>query len=458
MNRILTLVIIILVPLILLAQSASVEILSLNDCVNIALENNFDINTSRNLAEITRLAAKGSYSNILPRLDANFSGGQLQFGESTYLGDVPIGVDPTDSTKVIYEQRLQTQSGRKRDSYSAGFSLNQNIFDGGFWWNNIKQKNVLKEAGKYDLILTENQIMKLVSQYYYDLLKNMKLLNVYDLAVQRSQDQVNRTQSMFEIGSVAQVDVYRARVNLGQDQIRFLNQKNTVRQSKQLLNLALGRDPLIVFEIDTSVVFEPRDVTLEQLLDLAVENQPALKSYELSVRARELNVAIARSPFWPTLGLRLTYNRDNEDIAKVYKDFDKNWSTTVGMGISWNLFNGFSDQVNYQTSKIEFKNAQLSLADYKRSLRSDVKNLFDSYNAIIEIVEINEKNLEAASEEYRLANERYRLGSGTSLELREAQVNLTEAEQVLVAAEYTAINTYIELSEAVGKVKEALNL
>ena len=64
----------------------------------------------------------------------------------------------------------------------------------------------------------------------------------------------------------------------------------------------------------------------------------------------------------------------------------------------------------------------------------------------------------AATEEYRLANERYRLGSGTALELRDAQVRLTEAEQILVAAEYSAINTYIELSESVGKVKEALNL
>ncbi len=456
MNRMLTLVIVLLIPFILSAQSGSPENLSLNECVKIALENNVDINTSRNLAEIARLTAKGSYSNILPRIDANFSGGQLQFGESSYLGDVPVGQDSAGN--IIYEQRTLTAAGRKRDSYSAGLTLNQNIFDGGYWWNNIKQKKVLNEASQYDLIFSENQVMKLVSQYYYDLLKNMKLLDVYDIAVQRSQDQVNRTQSMFEIGSVAKVDVFRARVNLGQDQIRYLNQKNTVRQSKQLLNLALGRDPLIVFEIDTSVVFEPRDVTLQQLLDLSVENQPALKSWELSVRARELNAAMAKSPFWPTLGLRLSYSRNNEDIQKIYKGFDKNWSSAVGMGVSWNLFNGFSDHVNYQTSKIEFKNAQLFLADYKRNLRSDVKNLFDNYNAIIEIVEIDEKNLEAAGEEYRLANERYRLGSGTSLELREAQVNLTEAEQILVAAEYTAINTYIALSEAVGKVKEALNL
>ena len=455
MNRMLTLVIVLLVPFILSAQSGSIENLSLNECVKIALENNVDINTSRNLAEIARLAAKGSYSNILPRIDANLSGGQLQFGESTFLKDVDIILE---DSSVITRQVTATADGRRRDSYSAGLTLNQNIFDGGLWWNNIKQKKVLKEASKYDLIFSENQVMKLVSQYYYDLLKNMKLLDVYDIAVQRSQDQVDRTQSMFEIGSVAKVDVFRARVNLGQDQIRYLNQKNTVRQSKQLLNLALGRDPLIVFEIDTSVVFEPRDVTLQQLLNLSVENQPALKSWELSVRARELNAAMAKSPFWPTLGLRLSYSRDNEDIQKVYKGFNKNWSSAVGMGVSWNLFNGFSDHVNYQTSKIEFKNAQLFLADYKRTLRSDVKNLFDNYNAIIEIVEIDEKNLEAAGEEYRLANERYRLGSGTSLELREAQVNLTEAEQILVAAEYTAINTYIALSEAVGKVKEALNL
>jgi len=452
----LTFVIVFFVPFMLSAQPGSVGTLTLNNCVEIALENNVDINNARNMAEIARLAAKGSYSNILPRLDANFSGGQLQFGETTYLGDTPVGVDSAGN--VIFEQRTLTQTGRKRDSYSAGFTLNQNIFDGGYWWNNIKQKKVLREASQYDLILSENQVMKLVSQYYYSLLKNMKLLDVYDLAVQRSQDQVDRTQSMFEIGSVAQVDVYRARVNLGQDQIRYINQKNTERQSKQLLNLAMGRDPLVVFEIDTSVVFEPREVTLQQLLDLSVENQPALKSWELSVRAWELNVSMSKSPFWPTLGFRLNYSRDNEDIQKIFNDFDKNWSTMIGMGVSWNLFNGFSDHVNYQTSKVEFKNAQLSLADYERNLRSDVKNLFDNYNAIIEIVEINEKNLEASGEEYRLANERYRLGSGTSLELREAQVNLTTAEQVLVAAEYSAINTYIELSEAVGKVKEALNL
>lgn len=444
---------ILLFPLIIFAQTEN-EVLTLEDCISIALENNTEINTSRNFLEISKLGVKRSYSNILPRIDANLSGGKLKWGESTYLDDVPFPIGDS----VIYVQTTVTAPGRERNAYNAGVRLNQNIFDGGFWWNNIKRNKVLNNAQEHDLHTSENLVIKLVSQYYYDLLKNMKLLEVYSLAVQRSQDQVDRTQSMFEIGSVAQVDVYRARVNLGQDKIRYLNQKNIVNQSEQLLNLSMGQDPLVPIKIDTTIVFEPQNVSLDELLELSVQNQPALRSQELAVRSGELSVALAKSAFWPTLGAQFSYSRDNEEFEKIYKDLDKNWSYSIGMGISWNLFNGFADHANYQTSKIELKNSKLSLADYKRTLRSDIRILFNSYNAILEVVEIDEKNLEAAREEYRLANERYRLGSGTSLELREAQVNLTEAEQILVAAEYNAIITYIELSEAIGMVKKALNL
>lgn len=438
-------------------SQSGIEILTLNDCVKIALENNTDLNTSRNLAKIANLGVRGSYSNILPVVNASFQGGSLKFAPTTYMDNVQVGFDTLTGT-YIYEQQLITSPSQERKSYSAGVTISQNIFDGGYWWNSIRRSKTLNEAGEFDLKLSENQVMKFVSQYYYNLLKDIKLLEVDSLAVKRSQDQVDRTQSMFEIGSVAQVDVYRARVNLGQDQITYLNQKNTLRQSEQLLNLAMGRDPLMPVQIDTVVVFEPRTVTLQDLLDVAVENQPALQSQKLNVKSAELNVAMSKSPFWPSLGARFNYSRDNENFERMYSDLNLYWSYSIGLGVSWNLFNGFSDHVNYQTSKLQLNNARLDLENYQRTLRSDVRKLFNSYNAILEIVEINIKNLEAAREEFRLADERYRLGSGTSLELREAQVNLTQAEQILVAAEYNAIITYIELAEAVGKVKEALNL
>ena len=109
-----------------------------------------------------------------------------------------------------------------------------------------------------------------------------------------------------------------------------------------------------------------------------------------------------------------------------------------------------------QNSKIQLRNVELVYEDFRRNLESDVTVLWQRYADLNEIVEINRDNLEAAGEEYRLANERYRLGSGTSLDLREAQVNLTEAERILVVAEYDLIITYAQIQETVGKIQTAL--
>lgn len=447
----LILVVFILTPFLLFAQSEK-KILDLKDCIAIALENNANVNTYRNLSRMAKLGERRSYSNILPQMNLRFDAGRYEVGDATYLGDA---IDPVTGE---VRQITLTREGFKRNSHSANFNLSQNIFDGGYWWNNIRLNKTLNKAAKQDLDLTENQVIKSVAQYYYDLLKQTKLMEVYSVAVKRSQDQLDRTQSMFEIGSVAKVDVYRARVNLGQDQISFLQQKNVVDQSEQVLNLSMGRDPLTPIAIDSTITFESKVLDLESLIEKAFAHQPELRSKELEVRSKELGVSIAKSAFLPTLSFGFNYNRDNELFEKIYKDLDQNWTVSYGLRISYNLFNGFSDMIDYQTSRVELKNVRISLDDYKRTLVSNIKNLLNNYNAILEIVEINKKNLEASREEYRLANERYRLGSGTSLELREAQVNLTQAEQILVTAEYNSIINYLELQESVGMIKQALNM
>ena len=76
--------------------------------------------------------------------------------------------------------------------------------------------------------------------------------------------------------------------------------------------------------------------------------------------------------------------------------------------------------------------------------------MVDNFNSYLEIIELNKGNLEASQEEYRLAEERYRIGSGTSLEVREAQVNLSRAEETLVAAYYNARMTQADLERALG--------
>ena len=110
--------------------------------------------------------------------------------------------------------------------------------------------------------------------------------------------------------------------------------------------------------------------------------------------------------------------------------------------------------VNIQKSKLNERNSMINYEQTKRELSAAVLQLVDNYNSYLEIIEINEENLEASKEEFRLAEERYRIGSGTQLEVREAQVNLTRAEQTLVAAQYNARITQSQLEQSLGSIFE----
>jgi outer membrane protein TolC len=449
------------------AWSQEEEVISLRDCVRIALDKNITVQTYDNLARSAANNVKASYSNILPTLDVSYRGGLFRSGDGTNQQDVPISIVVLDTINGVVVPRTQTigftnqevvNPGFTRNFYSVSFDVNQTLFDGGNWWNAIKKSKADRAVADYEYTARTNEVVRLVSQYFFDLLKQEKLYEVYELAVQRSQDNLDKSEKMFEIGSVAKVDVFRARVNLGNDRIALIQQRNTVQQARQNLNIAMGRDPHIPLNIRREFDYEYQLPELDDLIQTAHENQPEIRRREMDLRSRELNAAVAKSTFFPTLGAFFSYNRDNADIEKIYTDLNQNWSTTIGVGGRWNLFNGFADQVRVQNAKIAQKNAMLAQEDYKRNLRSTVTMLHDTYKNLEEIVEINKENLEAAREEYRLASERYRLGSGTSLDVRESQVNLTEAERILVAAEYNLIITYAELLEAIGTIQTLFNL
>ena len=333
-----------------------------------------------------------------------------------------------------------------------GIQWNQNIFDGGNWWNSIKQAKSEKLASDFNLKSTENLVILTVQQYYFDLLKQQKLLEVNKLAVQRSEDQLNKTQKMFELGSVAKVDVYRSKVNLGNDRIQLLTQENALITAKNNLNLVLGQEPGAPINIEPDFQLKNQFGEASELMANALSNNPSIKKYNQDIKSQEYFVSRMQSNYYPNLSGSISYGRGNEEFDKVYSDFNENWNLTYRINLSINLFNGFNDKVNIQQSKLQLKNYKETLIANERSIKSAIVQLLDNYESYLEIIEINKENLEAAKEEYRLAEERYRIGSGTQLERREGQVNLTRAEQTLVAAQYNARIVQAEIEEKIGTI------
>ncbi len=370
MTRILT----VLAVLVLMAMNGfAQQPLTLEDCVQLALEKNATINVTRNLNEGADEDVTGSYGGILPRVDLSANIGRYEAGPREVEQDVPTGVNP-DGT-VNYERKVITQSGFVTNSNTFGVNLNQNIFDGGEWWNAIGYAKTQKEASDYNLKSVVNNIILTVQQRYFDVLKERKLLEVNQFAVQRSQDQMNKTQKMFELGAVAKVDVYRSQVNLGNDKIQLLLQQNAVLQAEQNLNLVMGRNPKepVIISPDYSIKAKYGDV--EELIEQTLQYNPQLRKNELDWESSDIMVSRAYSVLWPQIGGSFRYSRANEGLERVYSGWDKNWTISYGVGLSLNLFNGFQDKVQIQKSKINEKNARENYEQTKRDLIAGVVQL-----------------------------------------------------------------------------------
>jgi len=433
------------------------SLLSLQECIQLALENNYTLRSSFYMKKAADFDVLKSYRGILPQVSVSAGRGEIETGPSEYLSNEPVGIDP-ETGNVIYEQRTRRIEKQSRSSSSASLTISQTIFDGGIWWNQIRKARTDREASKYQLENDRNQIIFQVQQAYFDLIKQKKLLDVYKVAVERSQAQLERSQKMYEFGATAQVDVYRAKVNLGNDRINYLNQKNIFEEAKKKLNLLMGRDPLTPIDVQPEFQIPGELPELEELFKTAFQHHPLLKKDMLNMQSSALSVKMAKGLNFPRISIYLNYDRFHESAIKVFSDYDQNYQIRYGINLSLNLFNGFSDYADIQKAELNRKMVREELENYKRSLKSEIHKTYQSYLSTLEMIKINEENLKAAQEEYRLAQERYNIGAGTQLEVREAQVNLTRAEETLVSTEYNAQLLLAQLDNQLGlsyaKIKE----
>ncbi len=438
------------------AQETTETVYTLQECINTALKNNSTLRNAGFSYESAEMDVLSSYKGILPSLSVSAGRGEYETGPAEYLSNEPVGLD--EDGNVIYELRTRKTDLTTRKSTTAGVNLNQTIFDGGIWWNQIRKARVDRETSKYSFESQRNNTILLVQSSYFDLIKQIKMLEVYDLAVQRSKAQLDRTSKMFELGAVAKVDMFRAKVNLGNDRINFLQQKNTVEQSRKNLNLSMGRDPFTPLNVKVEIQRDEALPNIEEMVQTAYQNQPLIKKDKLDIRSRELSESLAKGLNFPRLSAYVNYNRFHENAVKVFSDFGQNYSTQYGISLSFNIFNGFSDYANVQKAEIGKKAAMETFIEYKRKLKATVHQYYADYKSTLDIIKINKENLEAAKEEMRLEEERYMVGAGTALEVREAQVNLTRAEETLIAAQFTARLILAQLDNQLGltyqKVKE----
>ncbi|HNW58355.1 MAG TPA: TolC family protein [bacterium] len=434
-----------------LAQESASADLSLQECIAIALENNSTLRVAQKNLDIAGANVTTATAAWLPQISSSFSTGKYIQGARVDKTDVPSGIDP-ETGRVIYKQQSIYQAQTERNSHSARVSLSQNLFDFGQTLNSIKAAKADKQASAQHVENTRQSVIFNVKSAYYELLKAIHLEQVYQDAAKLAEDEVNRAQTMMDIGISSQSEVFQAKVTLGSARTTLITQQNAIEAAKANLNNALGRNPstLVGVREDKSQPIFPT-ISFDEAAQTAIKNNAALKVYEFQTKASLFSLRMAQMRYMPSIGGSVSYARSNEDIGRVFSSkLDEDFSATLGLGVDLNIFNGLSDKANVQRAKLNHQIDQENLAEQKRLLTAQVQQYFLQLEAYKDFIEINQQNIEAARENLRLQQEKRRVGSGTELEVTQAQVELTRSLANLVNAEYEAKIARAQLETAMG--------
>lgn len=428
--------------------------LTLAQCIEIAINRNSQVLIAQRQVESAQATAYSSWSGVMPTVNASILNvNHNRSGDRIVQQNAPIGRAPDGS--LIYGRVPTTQPGSSLTNYSSGLSVSQPLYDGGRSWRNIQQARQNVQNSSLNVDSAERQVALTVKQQYYNLLKAIRLQEVFEEQVKLSEEQLKRSDSMYEIGSVAKVDVLQARANLGEVRVSLLRQQQAVLQAKAALNTALGLNVNAPIDIVDDVVSDttepPVAMTLDQAMPDALRENPDIRRLTGSVESAKLSVKIARGALLPSVNGSLGYQRFSSELNRVYGSFGKNWTVSFGLNMSLNVLNGTQTYANIDRTQADLLVAEENLELLKRSTAFDIKQALLNLETARQVVTLSKETILASEEGLRLAQERYRVGSGTLLDIFNAQVILARAKSNLVTAQYDYKIAQASLDKAMGR-------
>lgn len=421
-------------------------LLSKQEAVGLALENNFGIKVARNQVNIAANNKSILNTGFLPTLTASAGANYNRDDASIeFPGQLLENGDPRPDVEL---NKAEAQR------YNSALSLGYTIFDGlgrHYNYKSLKEQYALSELQARETI--ENTMLQLFSVYFEvaRLTENQKVL---EEALRISLDRITRAEYAFEFGQNTKLDILNAQVDVTNDSINLLNTRQQLANTKRDLNVVLSQDLNTTFEVDTIIRFIPR-LQLEEYVDQAQQYNVAILQTERNLAINEYDIKVNRSGYLPVIGLNGSYGWNlNQSAASAFFPGTNNttWNIALGASLSWNLFDGGGTTVRIKNAKIAYENQELLQKQVVLEVNRDIKNALAIYENRLEIYRIQEQNVFTNQNNFERSREQFQLGRITSIEFRQAQINLLNAQTNKNLAKYDAKLAELQLLQLTGQL------
>jgi outer membrane protein len=333
------------------------------------------------------------------------------------------------------------------ERYSNGVTVGQLVTDFGRTHELVKSSNYQAQARQEDVVATRDDVLLQVDQAYFGLLKAQSELRVAEKTVNTRQLVSDQVSALAKNKLKSGLDVSFANVDLAQAQLLLVQAQNDLQAASADLSTALGYAAPRTFQLTEEPTPSTPPGDLAPLLQQALQNRPELISQRLDVNSAKSYAAAERDLWFPTVTAVGTagltpYGADQ--LAPRY--------AAAGFNVNIPLFNGHL----YGALRSEAESQAQAQQQYLRALQDrvvrDVQKAWLNANAGYQRLSLTDQLLNNAMQALDLAQERYKLGLSSIIELSQAQLNETQAEIAQAGAKYDYEAELSALNYQVGRM------
>ncbi|PYM75288.1 MAG: hypothetical protein DME03_11375 [Candidatus Rokuibacteriota bacterium] len=394
--------------------------LTIDECIAIALEGQPTIQERLAAYAAARYRVNQAFAPLLPQLSAQVGAARVR---STSSGGQP-------------------QDSQFADTFAAQLLLSQLLFDFGKNLAETEGRRKLAEVEVENVELQRQLISATVKEAYTNTLFSQRLIRVQEQAQERAELNLRSAKGFFEVGTRPKSDVARAEVDVANAKLDLIRAKNALRSAIVALNTAMAINVDTWTQIVDNLIYQAVVLDRQQLRSESLRQRPEYRSAKLTAAAAEARERKAFRDFLPDLTGQGAY-------GATQKDLNEAWS--IGLSLNWSFFDGGGRIARYQEAKALLEGARAAVKSTELSILQNVEQAEIAVEETAERIQAAQALVASAQENFRLAQGRFDAGVGTILELTDAQLALTQAQNTESQALADYRIALARLDRAVGR-------
>ncbi|MCF7905306.1 MAG: TolC family protein, partial [Candidatus Marinimicrobia bacterium] len=315
----------------------------------------------------------------------------------------------------------------------------------------IRGADALEDLTDYSAEVTRLAVIEQTKQAFYGVLLADKMVQVFEHSLTVMIQNLENVKALYAQGKTAEFDVIRAEVQVANQTTMVSN----ARKMKELAYAGLKRNCGIDLELDISAI-GALQVNIETDLDLGeleaqmLAKQPLLNQVEASVRLMKENILMVKAEFMPSIALTGSYQQMLPYNDGEFTDAEFRESSSLAVGINLPLFNGFGSTARVQQAKAEHRKSEYQLYDVKENLLLELQSIYLSIQESARKIEAGLKGVQQARKGVDMAQQLYKQGMASQLQVMDAQSASDQAELGLYQAYFEYNNARASLARALG--------